>query len=99
MKHYEEQIRQSIRKDFDNAFYKRRTRKENPYKIIKYIFSQSEYFKFKKFLLGKKVKIIAQAQTGQWIEFINESDRITLNKIAGWSEKRQYLINALYKDL
>lgn len=100
MKHFEESIRQSIKKDFDNAFFKQRAgRKQSGYKIIDYILINSEYYKFKKFLVGKTIRIIRNAESGQWIEFVNDSDRIALNKYAGWSEKKQYLINAKYKEL
>ena len=100
MGRFEEQIRQSIKKDFTNAYYK--TRKVNTpkgYKRITHIKIDSYYYEFKFFFIGKTVKIIRNSELGDWIEFVNESDRLALNKYAGWSEKKEYLINALYQDL
>lgn len=100
MKNYEEQIRRSVKKDFENAFFKKR-RANNPSgtKRIEYICNNSYYYQYRKFLIGKIVKIIRNKESGQWIEFVNESDRLALNKYAGWSEKKTYLINAIYQDV
>lgn len=100
MKHYEEQIRRSVKKDFDNAYFK--TRREKPkrgYKIIERIKIDTYYYDLRRFFIGKAVKIIRNSENGEWVEFVNESDRTALNKYAGWSEKKTYLINAIYQDV
>lgn len=100
MKHFEQQIRDSVKRDFANAYYKRRlTTKSGRYKVIKELRYNSEYERYRKFLIGKQVKIISEGQTGTWVEFVNDTDRQNLNKVAGWSEKKQYLINAIFEDL
>ena len=53
----------------------------------------------RRFFIGKAVKIIRNSENGEWVEFVNESDRTALNKYAGWSEKKTYLINAIYQDV
>ena len=100
MKHYEEQIRKSVKKDFANAYFK--TRREKPqrgYKIIERIKVDSYYYDLRIFFIGKTVKIIRISDNGVWVEFVNESDRLALNKYAGWSEKKTYLINAIFQDV
>lgn len=100
MKHYEEQIRRSIKKDFDNAYFKtRRLKPQMGYKIVERIKIDTYYYDLRIFFIGKTVKIIRNSESGEWVEFVNESDRIALNKYAGWSEKKTYLINAIYQDV
>lgn len=100
MKHYEEQIRRSVKKDFDNAYFKtRRIKPQRGYKIIERLVIGTYYFEFRRFFIGKTVKIIRNSENGEWVEFVNESDRTALNKYAGWSEKKTYLINAIYQDV
>ena len=100
MGRYEEQIRQSVKKDFTNAFYKtRKVNKAKGYKRVVHIITDTYYYEFRRFFIGKTVKIKRNSEHGDWIEFVNESDRLALNKYAGWSEKKEYLINATYQDL
>ena len=100
MKHYEEQIRRSVKKDFANAYFKtRREKEQRGYKIIERIKVDSYYYEFRIFFIGKTVKIIRNSENGVWIEFVNESDRLALNKYAGWSEKKTYLVNAIFQDV
>lgn len=100
MKHYEERIRQSVKKDFANAYFKtRRVKPQRGYKIIERIKIDTYYYDLRMFFVGKTVKIIRNSDNGVWIEFVNESDRLALNKYAGWSEKKTYLVNAIFQDV
>lgn len=100
-RNFEQQIRDSVKRDFDSAFYKKireRGNKTNQAEIIS-IPDDSLYFKYRRFLVGKLIRILREGMSGQWIEFVNEEDAIALNKAAGWTNKREYLLNAKYKTL
>ena len=106
MKDYEELARKSIRKDFNKANFKRNGRAPKPphpvnTKRIVSINENCEYYKFRKFFIGKLVRFIAFGfGNGAWYEFVNESDRNALNAAAGWSQdKRRFLlIGAKFDD-
>lgn len=105
MSNFEDIVRRSIRKDFANAHFKKMgTQVKTPHPIntrrIGEVLEQSDYYKFRRFLVGKLIRIIRESASGNWVEFVNDSDRQALNNAAGWSNnKRQYLLNAVkFKD-
>lgn len=105
MANFEDIVRRSIRKDFANAhFRKMGTQVKTPHPIntrrIGDVLEHLDYYKFRRFLVGKLIRIIQEsASGGKWVEFVNDSDRQALNNAAGWSDnKRQYLLNAVKFD-
>lgn len=96
---WNEVVRTSIRKDFANANFKRQGKApKTPHpkntKRVLAINEQCEYYRFKKYLVGRLVRIIKNRDGGNvWIEFVNDEDRKALNNAAGWSDsKNQYLL-------
>lgn len=105
MKDYNELVRRSIRKDFAKANFKRNGRAPKiPHpkgtKRIIALDPQSEYYRYRKFLIGKLVRMLQEGATGGiWVEFVNDSDKRNLNKAAGWSEeKNKYLLQGVKFD-
>ena len=99
MKDYNELVRRSIRRDFAKANYKRNARApKTPHpkntKRVLAINEQCEYYRFRKYFVGRLVRIVEQANAGGvWVEFVREGDRENLNNFAGWSQyKRKYLL-------
>ena len=94
-----------MRKDFQNAYYKKLTNApkvahpKDTRRIVE-LNLNSDYFKAKGLFVGKLVRIISETQTGgKWIEFVNEDDRKAVNAKFGWSDgKRQYLIYGVKFD-
>ena len=101
---YNELVRRSIRKDFAKANFKRNARVPKPphpknTKRVLSIGEQCEYYKLRRFLIGRLVRIVEQSGTGVWVEFVHEGDRENLNNAAGWSEwKRKYLLHGAKFD-
>ena len=99
MKDYNDLVRRSIRKDFAKANFKRNGRApkiphpKNTKRVLG-INEQSEYFKYRKFFVGKLIRVLEDANAGGvWVEFVREADREALNNAAGWSSnKRKYLL-------
>ena len=95
---WNELVRRSIRKDFANANFKRNGRApRTPHpKNTKRVLSLNEkcqYYAYRKYFVGKLVRIVEQAIAGVWVEFVSATDRDKLNKAAGWSEnKTKYLL-------
>ena len=98
MKDYDELVRESIKKDFENAHFKNRKpeRKDEP-KRIAAVADSSTYANFRRLLLGRLVRVIKSGYScGYWVEFVREKDREALNAAAGWStDKRQFLLDGI----
>lgn len=99
MKDFNEAIRRSIRKDFAKAHFKKMGHAPKPphpknTKRILSLNENCEYYKYKRFFIGRLVRIVEQANAGGvWVEFVREGDRENLNNSAGWSQyKRKYLL-------
>lgn len=95
--------RRSIQKDFQ-----RYTRKEkapeiedlpkiNAERRIIFVGEKSEYFRFRSYIVGKKVRLIRESSVGGWVcEFVHDDDRKALNRAGGWSDnKKQYLFDCI----
>lgn len=105
MKDYAELVRRSIRKDFARANFKRNGRApKTPHpkntKRVVALNEQSDYFKYRKFFVGKLIRILEGASAGGvWVEFVRDADRESLNAAAGWSSnKRKYLLYGVKFD-
>lgn len=105
MKDYNELIRKSIRKDFNKANFRRNGHAPKPphpvnTKRVVSINENCEYYKFRKFFIGKLVRFVSFGfGNGAWYEFVNENDRNALNAAAGWSQdKRRYLLHGAKFD-
>lgn len=96
MKDYSEIVRQSIKRDFANANYKRnRVPKEKPKtRRVVWLNPDSQYFPFRKLILGKAVRLLGNPTLcGVWVEFIHEADREALNRAGGWTDKKMFLLD------
>ena len=101
---YNELVRRSIRKDFAKANFKRNGRApriphpKNTKRVLA-INAQCEYYRFRKYFVGRLVRIIDNAVSGVWVEFVRENDRQNLNNVAGWTNgKRRYLLQGAKFD-
>lgn len=77
----------------DNKKFK----KSDIYRRVIFIGSDSPYFKYKDYILGRLVKIIEKSEVGGFLcEFVHEEDSNALNKAAGWENgKRKYLFDSV----
>lgn len=92
MAQYEEMIRRSIKKDFAGANFKRLTRKKGNERRVLEIYDGCYYAKYRKFFIGKLVRVLS----GNWVEFVYDSDRRKMNEAAGWSDvKNKYLLDGV----
>lgn len=104
MKDYNELVRRSIRKDFAKANFKRNGRApKTPHpkntKRVLAINEQCEYYRFRKHFVGRLVRIVDDAISGVWVEFVRDADRESLNAAAGWSgNKQKYLLQGAKFD-
>ena len=102
MKDYAELVRWSIKQDFANANYKRNARVPKPRKRTKRVTElteQSGYYKFRKWIVGKLVKIVGPGIVcGVWVEFVHDADRDALNRAGGWTDKRRFLLDGARFD-
>ena len=96
---YLELSRRSMRKDFYKANFKRNGRVPRiPHplntKRILAINESCTYWPFRKYLVGKLVRLIGKGYCGGvWVEFVKDADRREMNKNAGWpEEKKEYLL-------
>lgn len=96
---YLEISRRSIRKDFAKANFKRNGRApKTPHpkntKRIVALNESCEYYKFRKFFVGKLIRIVDDASVGGiWVEFVRDADRVNLNNAAEWSNNKcKYLL-------
>lgn len=103
--------RRSIRKDFKNASFHTQGRKPRPrpqeqrpapesnVKRVMALSETSGYAKYKRFFIGKLVRILRPAITGgYYVEFVRDDDRKYLNANAGWNDKREYLLDGVKFD-
>lgn len=100
MKNYNELVRWSIKRDFEGATFKRlqeQKKRDNGERRIAKIEDSSFYAPFRRFLVGRLVRIIKSGYGGgYWVEFVFEQDREKLINAAGWSnEKRQFLLDGV----
>ena len=98
MERFDRLVRRSVQKDFDGANFKRMgyaIKKPHPKdtRRVLAIHQGCEYYQFRKFFVGKLVRVLEDVKTQVWVEFVNEKDRTNLNNAAGWSNgKRKYLL-------
>lgn len=100
--------RLSIQRDFRNASFNRATgtprepkpKCENNVKRIISMDDRCEYKQYRRFFVGKLIRIIEKANSGgNWVSFVNDKDKVALNSAAGWSEnKNQYLLYGVKYD-
>lgn len=98
--------RLSIQRDFLNASFNRATpreqrpKRENNVKRIISMDDHCDYKQYRRFFVGKLVRIVATAQSGgKWVSFVHEEDKKALNSAAGWSENKcQYLLYGVKYD-
>ena len=108
---FAEVSRRSIRKDFQNASFRTQGRQPRPrpqapsaeqetnVKRVLALSDTSGYAKYKRFFVGKLVRILRPCNSGgYWVEFVRESDRKYLNANAGWDDKREYLLDGAKFD-
>lgn len=107
---FAEVSRRSIRKDFKNAsFYKQGRQRvrtqassEQPESNVKRVLAlsdTSDYARYKRFFIGKLVRILRPAISGgYYVEFVRDDDRKYLNANAGWADKREYLLDGAKFD-
>ena len=100
MKNYNELVRWSIKRDFEGATFKRlqeKKKRDNGERRIADVNESSAYAKYRRFLIGRLVRIIKSGYGGgYWVEFVFEQDREKLINAAGWSnEKRQFLLDGV----
>lgn len=96
-------VRNSIRKDFARANFKRRgiaPKVPHPLNVKRVVSlnERCEYYRFRNFFTGKLVRILERGLSGFWVEFLNIADRERLNQAAGWANKKRYLINGKFDD-
>lgn len=100
MKDYNELVRRSIRKDFAKANFKRNGRvpktphPKNTRRVVD-LNETSAYAKYRRYIVGRLVRICNYVfGYGYWVQFVHDSDRVALNRAAGWSnDKREYLLD------
>lgn len=103
--------RRSIRKDFKSASFRTQGREPRPRpqeqkteheSDIRRVLSLSEksgYAKYKRFFVGKLVRILRPAMSGgYYVEFVREEDSNFLNANAEWKNKREYLLDGAKFD-
>lgn len=95
--------RRSIQRDFQRYRQKEKAPeiedlpKINAERRITFVGEKSEYFRYRSYIVGKKVRLIRESSVGGgWIcEFIHD-DRKALNRAGGWSDnKKQYLFDCV----
>ena len=101
---YNELVRRSIRRDFAKANFKRNghapkaPHPKNTKRVLG-INEQCEYYRFRKYFIGRLVRIVEKAISGVWVEFVRDSDHERLNNAAGWSKyKNRYLLQGAKFD-
>lgn len=104
MTDYNELVRRSIRKDFAKANFKRnasapKTPHPKNTKRVLSVNERCEYYRLRKYFVGRLVRIVDDAISGVWVEFVRDADRESLNAAAGWSgNKRKYLLQGAKFD-
>lgn len=105
MKHYDELVRKSVRRDFIGATFKRLGRAiriphtKNIRRIVK-IAPFSLYYPIRKYFVGRLVRLRGEgAAGGCWVEFLNEEDRVAANRAGGFPKtKFRYLLQGVKFD-
>lgn len=98
---YAEVSRRSIKRDFQTITTRAAVvqHKDSDVKRVLSISEYSAYAKYKRYIVGKLVRIVDKGEYGNWVRFVNESDAKALNCIAGWSDaKRDYLLDGAKFD-
>lgn len=108
---FAEVSRRSIRKDFKKASFRRQGREPRPriqeqepeqasnIKRVLALSDTSTYAKYKRFFIGKLVRILRPAISGgNYVEFVRDDDRKFLNANTGWNDKREYLLDGAKYD-
>lgn len=106
---YAEISRRSIRKDFQNASFRKQGYEQqtqvaepiqaNNIKRVLSISDKSNYAKYKRFFIGKLVRVLRPASSGgYYVEFVRDDDRMYLNANAEWHDKREYLLDGVKFD-
>lgn len=100
--------RLSIQRDFRDASFRRRNQIQQPdtepkqgnnIKRVLSISDKSNYAKYKRFFVGKLVRILRPAPSGgYYVEFVRDNDRVFLNANAEWHDKREYLLDGAKFD-
>lgn len=105
MNNFEEIVRRSIRKDFENAHFKKLAKgSKTPHpantKRVLSLNENCQYYKFRRFFEKHLVRLLRESIVGgTWVEFVNDVDRKQLNDAAGWSDlKREYLLQGAKFD-
>ena len=92
-------VRRSIKKDFANANFKRIGKAPRPVhplntKRVVSLNESCEYYRFRKYFVGRLVRIMEKTISGILVEFVSGNDRDKLNAAAGWSSnKRLFLLH------
>lgn len=98
---YAEVSRQSIKRDFRQTTTRAAAvqHQDNDVKRVISLSDNSAYAQYKRFIVGKLVRIVSKGENGCWVRFVNDSDAQVLNGIAGWSDaKRDYLLDGAKFD-
>lgn len=102
--------RLSIQRDFRNAHFRRQGREakqpetmqpKEPGVIHRVLAlnERSSYAKYKRFVVGKLVRILRPASSGgYYVEFVRDEDREMLNANAGWNDKKEFLLDGAKFD-
>ncbi len=97
--------RRSIKRDFQNASFRKQEHRpegqaepDNIKRVLS-ISDKSQYAKYKRFFIGKLVRVLRPAASGGWyVEFVRDEDRRFLNANAEWHDKREYLLDGAKFD-
>lgn len=97
---FEDISRRSIKRDFAHANYKRAAHVQKPLreKNVRRVAGISEtslYYRFRRHIVGRLVRIIEALPGGVWVEFVHAGDRENLNAVAGWTDKRKYMLDGV----
>lgn len=100
---YAEVSRRSIARDFKTPSYRQeprpQTKTEGQVRRVLAIAETSVYAYYKRFFIGKLVRILRPASSGgYYVEFVKEQDAKMLNANAGWTTKREYLLDGAKYD-
>lgn len=97
--------RRSMRRDFEmmqsTTREEKRPQSGNLAKIgdIRRVVSvndNSSYYKYRSRIEGRLVRLVEHTEYGWRCEFVNHEDRIALNAMAGWSERKDiYLFDSV----
>lgn len=101
MTDYSDIIRRSIRKEFARTGRKREIKTPHPKNTRRVISlnEKSDYAIFKRYIVGKLVRILESREGRYWVQFVRDDDRLALNAAAGWSARKdRYLLDGVKFD-